>query len=418
MSASNTSTSATSDDLTQMRRGSRARSYSTAVVVIVGVVLLAAGFGAGYYFESTRATTTTSGNGNGTSSTVQLTETGSSLVAPLFALWGPNYTKSYPNVQVTSAATGSGAGISNAEAGTIDMGATDGYLDAANASKYSLINVPVAISSQLVFYNVPGLSVNHLNLNGTVLAMIYAGVITMWNDPMIQAANPGVSLPSQAILPLHRSDGSGDTFLFTSLCYLSWKGWTYGYGTTVQWLSTSKGYKGNSGMVTGLQNTQYGIAYIGISYLSESTAAGLQYAAVGDQAANVNGTNPANYVLPTPQNISQDADLGLQNLQPPSVAISLILGGVPGATDLRLGAGGTMPTATDPHPYPLTNLEYILISTHPSNPSHQKQVVQFLLWALSYGNSKVYMDQVHFLALVPAVIGYDTQALQSVEVSS
>ncbi|MEM0129129.1 MAG: phosphate ABC transporter substrate-binding protein PstS [Thermoplasmata archaeon] len=402
----------TNDSLTgpSPRRGRG--GVGVGMAIGIAVVLLAAGLAGGYVLGKS-----TAGGGGGSATTYTLTETGSTLIYPYMNLLGPNFTAIYPNVAVSPQGTGSGAGISAAEQGTVDMGGTDAYLLPSVAAQYGLINVPIAISSQLIFYNLPGLSVPHLNLNGTIIAMIWSGAITRWDDPLIAAANPGVSLPSTTITPLHRSDGSGDTFMFTSLCYLSWKGWPGGYGTTYSWLPGQPGYQGNAGMVTGLQATPGGIAYIGISYLSAALADGLHYAALGDQAANQNGTDPANYVLPTATNISEDANLALQNLEPPSVAISLILGGVPGATDLAHGAGGTLPTAQYPTPYPDTNLEYILISLHPSNPTLQKYVVAFLQWAISTGATPERLATVNFLPLTPEVIGYDMQALSQVPIA-
>jgi phosphate transport system substrate-binding protein len=387
------------------------------VAVAIAVVLLVVGIGAGYLLgKSSGGGSTTSGG-----CTTTVSETGSSLIYPYLQILSPNFTADWPGICLSPASTGSGTGISSAESGVVDIGGTDAYLLPATASNYSLINVPIAISSQLAVYNIPGFT-QHLNLNGTVLSMIYQGAITTWNNPLIQAANPGVSLPSNTIVPIHRSDGSGDTFMWSSLCYMSWSGWKQGYGTSISW-PVGPGETGNAGMVTGVTDTPYGIAYIGISYLSEVVATpGLQYAALGDQNANYNGTvsgsgaGQSNYIMPTPANISQDASLGLENLQPPSVAISLILGGVPGATNLVLGKGGTNATATDPTPYPDTNLEYTLISTHPKSTSHQKWVVTFLEWALTYGGT--YAPAAHFLPLTAAVIGYDMLALNSVSVSS
>lgn len=414
MSGNTTTSNPANDDLSQVRSGRRARGYSGAILAVVAIALLIVGTGVGI---ATQRYVLGSGGGGGTSS-VTISETGSSLIFPLFQLWGPAYSKLYTNANVVPASTGSGTGISSAEAGTVDIGGTDAYINSSVASHYHLLDLATAISAQLVFYNLPGIS-THLDLNGSTIAKIYAGQITKWNDPTIAAANPGVNLPAQTIVPIHRSDGSGDTFMFTQFCYLSWGGWPYGYGTTVQWLSSSPGANGNSGMVTTLQNTQYGIAYIGISYKSQAVSAGLGYAALGDQAANVNGTNPANYVLPTPQNISEDANLGLQYLQPPSLAISLILGGVPGAITLTKGGGGTLPTATYPTPYPIVNLENLLISVSSASPSHMRDVVQFLEWTISYGQSaSQFMTPVNFLPLTPAVIGYDMLALQGVSVSS
>lgn len=408
----------TNDDLSApSARGPRRRTVGFAAAIAIAVVLLLVGLGGGYALGNYLGGKSSNGNNGSQTTSYTISETGSSLVYPLMNLWGPNFTKLYPNVQVTAQSTGSGTGISSAESGTVDIGATDAYLTPTTATNYSLINLPVAISAQLVYYNIPGVSTN-LNLNGSVMAKIYSGVITNWNDPLIQAANPSVSLPNLAIVPIHRQDGSGDTALFTEYCYLSWSGWTYGYGTTVTWISGSPGATGNSGMVTTLQHTTGGVAYIGISYESSASAAGLTYAALGDQAANVNGTDPSNYVLPTAANIGQDASLGLVNLAPPSVAICLILGGVPGATNLQLGHGGTMPTVANPTPYPIVNLEYTLEKTTPSDAAKQKWVVAFLEWALAYGNSATYMNQVHFLPLPPAIVGYDMQALQAVSVSA
>ncbi len=394
----------------------RKRNLSLGAALGIGIVLLVAGIGVGVLVQQDVLNPGNVGQSGVTTQTI--TETGSTLLGPLFEIWGPNYTKLNPNVQVAPDLTGSGAGISQAEAGTVDIGATDAYLTPATAAQYHLINVPVAISAQLAMYNLPGLNNVHLNLNGTVLAKIYSGVITNWNDPEIQAANPGVSLPNNPIVVVHRSDGSGDTFMWTSMMYLSWSGWNYSYGTSVKWLSTSLGYNGNGGVVTGLSKQSYTIGYVGISWLNQAEAYGLGYAALGDQAANVDGTNPANYILPSSANISQDASLGLQNLQPPSVAVSLILGGVAGATNLHTpGQGGTMPTAQYPTPYPDVNLEYTLISTQPKDAVHQKYVVQFLEWALAHGNNAVYLNQVYFLPLTPAIIGYDMQALATVPIS-
>ncbi|EQD44882.1 periplasmic phosphate-binding lipoprotein pstS1, partial [mine drainage metagenome] len=190
------------DELTRRGTSKGGSGVSVPVAVALAVVLLLVGFGGGYALEKSYGGSTTS-----SASSVAITETGSTLIAPVMSLWGPNYTALHPNVAVSVGFTGSGTGISSAESGTVDIGGTDAYLTPATAAQYNLINVPVAISAQLVFYNLPGLNQVHLNLNGTVVAMIYGGAITTWNNPLIQAANPGVKLPDQTIIPLHRSDG-------------------------------------------------------------------------------------------------------------------------------------------------------------------------------------------------------------------
>ncbi len=139
---------------------------------------------------------------------------------------------------ITTGGTGSGTGITDAATGTVNMGASDAYLSSANLQQYpGLLNIALAISAQQINYNVPG--VKNLNLNGTVLAQIYAGKITNWNDPAIKKLNPGVSLPNLKIIPLHRAESSGDTFLFTS--YMNAQdpsGWSAAnVNTTVNWPS-------------------------------------------------------------------------------------------------------------------------------------------------------------------------------------
>ncbi len=405
---------ATNDSLSAAApRRPRRAMIGAGLAVAIGVILLVAGLGGGYLIGKGAG-----GSSNGTN-TVTITETGSTLIYPYLLVLAPSFESVYSNVVLSPAGTGSGTGISSAESGTVDLGGTDAYLTPSVAAQHNLINFPIAISSQLAVYNIPGIT-QHLNLNATVLSMIYQGAITQWNDPMIQAANPGVSLPAHTIIPIHRTDGSGDTFMWTSLCYMAWSGWKQSYGTSITW-PVGPGAQGNPGMVQLLSTTPYGLAYIGISYLSEIEAAsGLQWAALGDNNADYNGVVTAsgagqqNYILPSAQNISEDANLGLLNLQPPSVAVSLILGGVPGATNLVYGQGGTNATAAYPTPYPDTNLEYLLVSSAPASSSHQTWVLAFLEWALAYGGT--YAPKVSFLPLTPAVIGYDMLALNQVAI--
>ena len=135
----------------------------------------------------------------------------------------------------------------------------------------SMLNIPLAISAQAVNYNLPGLGgTTHIKLSGPILAGIYAGKITMWNDPAIRAANPGVDLPAHKIIAIHRVDGSGDTFIFTQYLSNSTPSWASSvhYGTTVSWpaVSDAIGANGNSGMVSAAAANPYSVAYIGVSY--------------------------------------------------------------------------------------------------------------------------------------------------------
>src|SRR5260370_5698371 len=237
--------------------------------------------------------------------------------------WASAYHRQYPNVSITTAGTGSGKGISDASAGTVSIGASDAYLSSGDLVKNpTLVNIPLAISAQQVNYNLPGLPPRvHLRLDGSVLARMYEGTIRAWNDPAIAALNPGVALPGTRVVPVHRSDSSGDTFLFTTDLSTRYPAWNsaIGYGTTVAWpdASGSRAAQGNTGMVYGCQAAPGCVAYIGISYLSAALAAGLGEA----QLANTLGQ----YVLPTPATISAAA-AGFLASTPPTQTLSKVGG--------------------------------------------------------------------------------------------
>src|ERR1700739_2051489 len=189
-------------------------------------------------------------------SNVSLSKTAATELYPLMNLWRDGYHQNYPNVTINTASTGSGAGIAQAIARTADIGASGAYLSPGDiAAHKGLMNIALAIAAEQVHDNLPGVT-EHLKLNGEVLAAMYRGTIKTWNDPQITALNPGVNLPGTPVVPLHRSDGAGDTFVFTQ--YLSKQdpdGWGKGpgYNTTVDFPSVpgALGENGAGGMVTG-----------------------------------------------------------------------------------------------------------------------------------------------------------------------
>ncbi len=307
-----------------------------------------------------------------------VSETSSTLLYPLFNLWAAGYSQKYSSSTIQTAGTGSGTGISEASNGTIDIGASDAYLSPSEVTADpSLKNIPLAISAQIVAYNVPGVTA-HLKLSGQTLSKIYQGEITTWNDSAIASANPGVTLPATPIVTLHRSDSSGDTFLFTT--YLSKtdpSGWgaKIGYNTSVTWPNApgALGEQGNSGMVTGCKATVGCLAYIGISYETQVLQAGLGYAALK------NGSGQ--YVLPTQQTIATQA-AGFVNKTPANGTISMIYGNVKGG-------------------YPIINYEYAIVNAKQSSSSTAKNIRSVLEWTLSpkYGASNSYLAQVNFQPL-------------------
>ncbi len=319
-------------------------------------------------------------------STQPLTETGSTLLFPLFGSWASAYQKQFVNsssdplVTITTGPTGSGIGIADAATGTVDIGGSDAYLSSADMVKYpGLLNIALAISAQQVNYYVPG--VKNLKLDATVLAEIYTGKITSWNDAAIKALNPGVPLPNLKIVPLHRADGSGDTFLFTSFLNAAapslWP--SSNVNTTVNWPSVSGALAetGNSGMVSGCAATKGCIAYIGISYLQKTEAAGLGTAALKNKSGS--------YELPTAASISAEANAFTAST-PASEAISMIYG----------------PAADG---YPIVNYEYAIVKTSQSSGTQAEDIRAFLHWAIHTGqDATTYLDAVDFQPLPASVV--------------
>lgn len=219
-----------------------------------------------------------------------LTGAGSTLVAPLMANWVAGF-EARIGSKVTYAAVGSGTGISQITARTVDFGASDAPLTPDQAAKCNgCVQVPWGLSATGVGFNVPG--VKKLNLTGSILASIYMGKITKWNDAKIKKVNKGTRLPNLTITPVYRSDGSGDTYAFTQ--YLSkvspaWKS-SLGYGTTVGF-STGVGAAKNSGVKNAVLSTSGGIGYISASYL---IAAGMGAAAIQNKAGNFEFPNLKN----------------------------------------------------------------------------------------------------------------------------
>lgn len=318
-----------------------------------------------------------------------MSETGSTLLFPLVSAWATAYQKQFtqppdnklPVVTITTGGTGSGTGVADAADGTVNIGGSDAYLSQSTLSATpTLVNIALAISAQQINYNIPGLKAN-LKLNGTVLAQIYAGKITNWGDPAIKALNKGVALPNLKIVTLHRADSSGDTFLFTS--YLSaqdpsaWPVTNVSTSATFPAVPGALGEQGNGGMVAGCAATKGCIAYIGISYLAKTAAAGLGEAELQNKAGN--------FELPTAASISAAA-AALTGSTPANETLSMI--------------NGPAPTG-----YPIVNYEYAIVNKKQANGTVAEDIRAFLHWAVHTGqDATTYLDPVDFQPLPASVV--------------
>jgi phosphate transport system substrate-binding protein len=325
-----------------------------------------------------------------------ITETGSGLLYPLAQKWAAAYHQQFPGVTVTTASTGSGTGIALASAGKADIGASDAYLSSGDLVKNStLLNIPLAISAQTIIYNLPGLNQNsHVQLDGTMLARIYDGTITMWNDPAIILLNKGLNLPAIKIVPVHRSDRSGDTFLFTSYLSTQYQRWndTIGYGTLAAWppVPGAMAAKGSVTTMHDCEATPGCVAYNGISYLSQALAGGLGEAKLANSAGQ--------FTLPTAAAI-QDSVSSFVSLTPPNETISMIDGPSAGPS-----AGG----------YPIVNYEYAVVSTRQPNAGKAAAIRAFLKWVITTGNTASYLNTVGFQPLPGALVSLGEQQIQEI----
>jgi phosphate transport system substrate-binding protein len=316
-------------------------------------------------------------------SAVTLTETGSTNLYPLMDAWAAAYHSKYPNVTITVESDVSGNGIAQAAGGAVNIGASGLSLTDGDISAHpGLLNIALAVSSLYVDYNLPGV-LEHLKLNGKVLAAMYKGIVKTWNDPQIADLNPGSSLPPIPVIPLHRTDsGSNDTFLFTQ--YLSKQdpdGWgkSPGFSTSVEFPAVpgASGQNGMASMLTGCAQTPGCIAYLGTRYQGEAAQKGLAEA----QLANASG----NFVLPDAQSVEAEAD-GSASQTPANQVISLVNGPAPEG-------------------YPIVNYEYAVVYGKQKDPAVAQTMQAFLHWVVTDGSGPKFLDAVHkFLRPLPQAV--------------
>ncbi len=309
--------------------------------------------------------------------TIALSETGSSLLYPLFDVWALEYAKTHPGVAISAVSTGSGVGIDEAVSGVVEIGASDSYMSDADIRHHpQILNVPMAISAQTVNFNIPGLNSTNVKLDGPALAGIYSGKIRAWEDKAIAALNPGVTLPHNAIIPIRRGEESGDTFIFSQYLTFSTEAWENGpgFGNKIAWPAAPGALEaiGNIGMVEKIKQTPYSIGYVGVSFFADVAKANLGTAALKSYSGE--------FLLPTPETIAAAA-AALGPRTPPDERLTLV--NAPGA-----------------NAYPLVNYEYAIISKIQPNPEVAQALRKFLLWAIAPDETnEKYIEAEHFIAL-------------------
>jgi phosphate transport system substrate-binding protein len=295
---------------------------------------------------------------------------GSTLVFPLMSSWTFAYSQVQTGVQVNYQSVGSGAGITDITHQTVNIGASDAPLSSAQyaALPATVVTVPESISGVVPAYNLPGIK-DGVNFTGNVLAEIFLGNITMWNDSQIQALNPNVTLPAHAITVVHRSDGSGTMYAFTN--YLTdsnaeWKS-KVGYSTTPPW-PTGLGCKGNEGVAGCIENTPYAIGPLEIAYAIENPSL-ISYGTVKNAAGNFILANETNIGAAVTAGASSGLPAGDGTWTPVSIINNIY----------------NDTTATNA--YPITTFTYLVTYQSQSSLATGELVVNFLWWVVNHGQS-------------------------------
>ena len=283
---------------------------------------------------------------------------GATFPYPIYSKWFNEYHNLHSDIQINYQSIGSGGGIRQVQAGTVDFGATDGPMtdEQIQQSKVKVLHVPTVLGAVVPAYNIPGVNAE-LKFTPDVLADIYLGKITNWNDGRIAKANPGINFPNQTITVVHRSDGSGTSYIFTD--YLSkvspdWQSST-GKGTSVKW-PVGLGGKGNEGVAGNIRQLPGSIGYIELIYALQNK---IPFGSVQNSSKNF-------------------IKASLESTTAAAVGVKM-------PADFRVSI--TNPPGKNA--YPIASFTWLLIPTHPADANKGKILKDFLGWMLDKGQTMV-----------------------------
>lgn len=294
----------------------------------------------------------------GTARAQKLTAAGATFPDPIYEKWFSEYSSAHPGVQINYAPIGSGGGIAQVTKGLVDFGASDMPMtdEMLSSSPVKLINLPTVLGAVVPVYNVPG--VKDLRFSGDVLADIYMGKITNWNDARIAKDNPDAKLPDQKIIVVHRSDGSGTTFIWTDYLSKVSKDWASGpgKGTSPSW-PVGVGGKGNPGVAGFVRQLPGSIGYVELIYALQNK---INFGAV----KNVGG----NWITASIDTVTEAAASIKQ--MPADYRVSIT--NAPGA-----------------NAYPISSFTYLLIPLKGNNQQNRAVIKDLLSWILKSGEGQV-----------------------------
>jgi phosphate transport system substrate-binding protein len=316
---------------------------------------------------------------------VKLNAAGATFPYPIYSKWFDVYRTAHPNVEINYQSIGSGGGIRQLQAGTVDFGASDGPMsdDQLAQSKFKILHFPTVLGADVPSYNIAGVN-GELNFTQKAIAGIYLGTITKWNDPEIANANPGVNLPNADIVVVHRSDGSGTTYIWTDfLAKISddWKNKVGKAATSVNW-PVGLGGKGNEGVTGLVKQTPNSIGYIELIYAVQNN---IPYGKVQNAAGK--------FVR---------ADLASVTAAAAADAKSI-------PDDFRV----SITNAPGPKVYPISSFTWLLIPTQIQDAAKRDAIKDFLKWMLTEGQK--YNEGLSYAQLPKDVIARETKAISLIQ---
>ncbi len=300
-------------------------------------------------------------DGTGTSRGVALTGAGATFPYPLYSRWFSDYATE-TGIRINYQSIGSGGGIRQISEGTVDFGASDGPMSDEELSRARggrILHFPTVAGAVVVTYNLPGVS-QPLNLDGETVVNIFLGNVRRWNAPEIAALNPGVALPDRDVIVVHRSDGSGTTYVFTDYLAAVSPAWARGpgRGKEVSW-PVGLGGKGNEGVAGQVKQTPGAVGYVELAYANQNQL----------PAASIRNSS-GNFIQPTLESIT--------------AAISAAAETLPSDTDYRISI--VDPPGADA--YPISSLTWLLVYEQQRDSTKGRRLADFLRWAFTEGEER------------------------------
>jgi phosphate transport system substrate-binding protein len=312
---------------------------------------------------------------------------GATFPYPIYSKWFDEYHKKFPSIAINYASIGSGGGIAQVTAGTVDFGASDGPMTDVAIKEFqdkrgsAILHFPTVLGADVPTYNIPGVTAS-LNFTGEALAGIFLGKITKWDDPEITKANPGVKLPSNNIVVVHRSDNSGTTYIWTDYLSKASKEWEMkvGRGNGVNW-PVGLGGKGNEGVSGSVQQTANSLGYVELAYAIQNK---MTYGKVKNAAGEFIQASLASVTA---------AAAGMKEM-PEDFRVSIT--NAPGK-----GA------------YPVASFTWLLIPSKIADPAKKKAIKDFLVWMLADGQKMT--EALLYAPLPKAVIAKELKAIDKIQ---